>query len=68
MKQVLTLNELKDKVAEQISEFDLVDLLGLTSRDLVDAFEDKLGEKAYQILEELTLGEEYDSINDDTDD
>jgi hypothetical protein len=54
---MLTLHELKEKVAEQITEFDLVDLLGLTTWDLVNAFEDKLEAKYAQILDELILGE-----------
>lgn len=54
---MITLNELKEKVTEQISEFDLVDLLGLTTWDLVNAFEDKLESKYAQIVDELTLGE-----------
>ena len=54
---MLTLIELKEKVSEQISEFDLVDLLGLTTWDLVNAFEDKLEAKYAQILDELILGE-----------
>ena len=56
---MLTLNELKEKVSEQISEFDLVDLLGLTSWDIVNAFEDKLEAKYAQILDELII-EEYE--------
>ena len=56
---MLTLIELKEKVAEQISEFDLVDLLGLTSWDIVNAFEDKLEAKYAQILDELII-EEYE--------
>lgn len=56
---MLTLIELKEKVSEQISEFDLVDLLGLTSWDIVNAFEDKLEAKYAQILDELII-EEYD--------
>ncbi len=54
---MLTLIELKERVAEQITEFDLVDLLGLTTWDLVNAFEDKLEAKYAQILDELILGE-----------
>jgi hypothetical protein len=54
---MLTLHELKEKVSEQISEFDLVDLLGLTTWDLVNAFEDKLEAKYAQILDELIIGE-----------
>ena len=56
---MLTLTELKEKVSEQISEFDLVDLLGLTSWDIVNAFEDKLEAKYAQILDELII-EEYE--------
>lgn len=56
---MLTLIELKEKVSEQISEFDLVDLLGLTSWDIVNAFEDKLEAKYAQILDELII-EEYE--------
>lgn len=56
---MLTLHELKEKVSEQISEFDLVDLLGLTSWDIVNAFEDKLEAKYAQILDELII-EEYE--------
>lgn len=54
---MLTLFELKEKVSEQISEFDLVDMLGITSWDLVNAFEDKLEAKYAQIIDELILGE-----------
>jgi LAS superfamily LD-carboxypeptidase LdcB len=56
---MLTLIELKEKLSEQISEFDLVDLLGLTSWDIVNAFEDKLEAKYAQILDELII-EEYE--------
>ena len=54
---MLTLIELKEKVSEQISEFDLVDLLGLTSWDIVNAFEDKLEAKYAQVIDELIIGE-----------
>lgn len=54
---MLTLIELKEKVSEQISEFDLVDLLGLTSWDIVNAFEDRLEAKYAQVIDELIIGE-----------
>ena len=54
---MLTLLELKEKVSEQISEFDLVDLLGLTSWDIVNAFEDRLEAKYAQVIDELIIGE-----------
>ena len=54
---MLTLIELKEKVSEQISEFDLVDLLGLTSWDIVNAFEDRLEARYAQVIDELIIGE-----------
>lgn len=60
---MLTLNELKEKVADQISEFDLVDLLGLTSWDLVNAFEEKLEEKYTQLIDELSI-EGYEDVEE----
>jgi len=60
---LLTLNELKEKVADQISEFDLVDLLGLTSWDLVNAFEEKLEEKYTQLIDELSI-EGYEDVEE----
>jgi len=56
---LLTLAELKEKVIDQIPEFDLVDLLGLTTEDLVNAFEEKLLEKANYLISELELDNVY---------
>ena len=36
----LTLEELKEKLAEQMDEITLLDILGITSYDLVERFED----------------------------
>ncbi len=45
----LTIPELKEKIIEQIDEVTLVDLLNLTTEDLVNAFIDKI-EDRYEIL------------------
>jgi hypothetical protein len=37
---MLTISELQEKIIEQIDEVDLIDLLGLTTKDLVFAFTD----------------------------
>jgi len=49
---VLTLEELKEKVKEQINEVDLLEILEVTSEDLVDRFDDLIEEK-YDILIEI---------------
>lgn len=39
---MLTIEELKQKIAEQVPEVDFIDLLELTTEDLVQAFTDKV--------------------------
>jgi pyoverdine/dityrosine biosynthesis protein Dit1 len=59
---MLTLNELKEKIHEQISEYDLIDILGITTLELLEAFEDKLDGKYFQLVDELIIGEQnYDN-------
>lgn len=48
---MLTIEELKEKIVEQINEVDLIDYLGLTSADLVEVFADKIEEKFDLFLE-----------------
>jgi hypothetical protein len=62
---LLTLSELKEKVVEQMSEFDVVDLLGLTTEDIVNAFEDKLLAKYNYLINELELSSSNDFDNED---
>ena len=62
---MLTLSELKEKVVEQMSEFDVVDLLGLTTEDIVNAFEDKLLAKYNYLINELELSGSNDFDNED---
>ena len=62
---MLTLSELKEKVIEQMSEFDVVDLLGLTTEDIVNAFEDKLLAKYTYLINELELSSSEDFDNED---
>jgi len=50
---MLTLSELKQKIIEQVSEEDLIDLLGLTTEELVDAFQFKIEDKYEALLSEL---------------
>lgn len=62
---MLTLKELKEKIIEQVDEIDLLDILGLTTKDLVEAFEDVIEEKYSKFLQELELPtEDEDSLGD----
>jgi hypothetical protein len=59
---MLTLNELKEKIHEQISEYDLIDILGITTLELLEAFEDRLEGKYAELIDELIIGEQnYDN-------
>jgi len=50
---MLTLNELKERIIEQVSEEDLIDLLGLTTEELVEAFQFNIEDKYEVLLSEL---------------
>ena len=57
---MLTLEELKEKIVEQVDEVDIIDLLGLTTKDIVDAFDNVIEEKIKIILKELDLPDELE--------
>ena len=50
---MLTINELKEKIIEQVSEEDIIDLLGLTTEDIVEAFLYKIEDKYETLCAEL---------------
>jgi|TARA_R110002153_G_scaffold87801_4_gene216760 hypothetical protein len=56
---MLTLNELKEKLAEQVDEVDLIQILGITSYDLVNAFDEIIEENYDRLMQELELGEYF---------
>jgi hypothetical protein len=49
----LTLEELKEKLAEQMDEITLLDILGITSYDLVERFEDIIEDKFEKLEREI---------------
>jgi hypothetical protein len=57
---MITLEELKEKIIQQIDEVDIIDLLGLTTEDIVNAFEHKVEELEDKIIRELELNSEED--------
>lgn len=59
---MITLEELKEKIVEQVDEVDLIDLLKLTTKDLVEAFEDLIEENSEKLIKELDI---ETSDNDD---
>lgn len=54
----LTTNELLEKVIERIDEVDLVELLDLTTEEIVYAFHDKVEDRRQLILDALDLDDE----------
>jgi len=52
---MITLKELQEKIIEQVDELDLIDLLNLTTEDIVYAFSDKIEDMADYIIGELEL-------------
>ena len=50
-----TLNEIKELIVQQIDEVDLIELLGLTSQDIVNAFDYLIEEKLESILPALEI-------------
>lgn len=46
---MLTLNELKEKMVENLSEIDVMELLEISVEDLVERFEDRI-EEQYDLL------------------
>lgn len=49
---MLTIEELKQKIKEQIPEVDLLDVLEITTDDLVEAFQDKI-EDNYEKIQNM---------------
>lgn len=55
---MLTTNELLEKIIERIDEVDLIELLDLTTEEIVYAFLDKIEERKDQFLDALDLIDE----------
>lgn len=51
----LTLVELKEKIAEQYTEVDIIDALALTTEYIVEAFSDRIEDKREFFIKELEL-------------
>ena len=58
----LTMDEIREKILDRYDPDDLIDLLELTSEELLDRFEDKLINRLEQFEEEL-----QDDARPDTD-
>ena len=55
---MLTLAEIKEKLIQQVDEVDIVDFLGLTTEDIVNAFEDIIEENPEKFLKLLDFDDE----------
>ena len=52
---MMTTSELADKISEQVDEVDIIELLNLTTSDIVQAFLWKVEDNAEFIIEQLDL-------------
>lgn len=52
---MLTINEMKEIIIQQVPEIDFLELLNITTADLIEAFEDRLIEKLEEIKPNLEL-------------
>lgn len=52
---MMTTLELADKIAEQVDEVDIIELLNLTTYDIVQAFLWKVEDNSESIIEQLDL-------------
>lgn len=50
-----TLEELKEYLIKQVPEVDLIDLLNLTSEDIVETYHDRIEEMYDSLIEALEL-------------
>lgn len=50
---MLTFEEVKEKLAEQYDPESICDLLGITSQELVEAFEDKIEAHFHKVKEAI---------------
>lgn len=55
---MLTHSELKEKVSQQVDEVTLLDILEITSEQLVEVFSDELEEKREKLMDLLELEED----------
>lgn len=49
----MTIEELKGKLADQLDEITLIDLLGVDTYDIVEAFHDRIEEKYNNLIKEV---------------
>lgn len=62
---MLTTHELKEKLIEQVDEVDLIDILGLTTEDIVNSFSDLIEENTDRLIRELELGDLDNQVSDE---
>lgn len=66
MNATMTLEELKEWLASTYSECDLVDLLEVSSSEIVEAFSDKVEEKMDEIEREMEFFNDSEETEDQT--
>lgn len=64
---MITLSELKDHLRKNIEEVEFLELLDITTEELIDAFDDKIADRFDFLVSKLELEEDGNSILDDSD-
>lgn len=59
----ITLTDVLDRLKERVDEISLLEILDISSEDIVDKFQDKIEEKFEELREELF--EEFDDSDTD---
>lgn len=54
---MVTLTELKERLAEQVDEITLLEVLNIKADDIVEAFQDRIEERMEQLTKEYFEGE-----------
>jgi hypothetical protein len=57
---MLTLTELKEKLAKELDEITLLEVLDIRGNDLVEAFEDRIEERFDQLIAEFDPEDDSD--------
>ena len=58
----VSLKELKQHIMDNVEETEFLELLDITTADLIEAFDDKIADKFDYLVSKLELDEESDDV------
>ena len=60
--ETVSLKELKQHIMENVEETEFLELLDITTADLVEAFDDKIADRFDYLVSKLELDEDVDDV------